>query len=625
MDAAAVATRNTGLLHALLQQWREQSTRQSRPSARAHALAALAAECQAVANTSPGQGANNQLNVSGFNLGQLVAAGSLTFEECQSALRGAALQAGCDNPKKDHATIDRGLRAGMKSPRDGRAGSPPPATNGQTIGHAQPSANGMGHGAAQAKATEPEPWGKPIPLNAAPKAEPFPLEVLPVRLARFVQECAWACNCPLDFVALPLLSVAGGIVGNSRRLSITRSHRQSACLWAVIVGPPGSGKSAPLDLLKEPLEQIDREQFADFKQKLADWNTSPLENRGPKPTPVRLLIENSTIESVVKTLSENPRGLIELKDELSALVTGMDQYKDGGKGSERQTRLSIWSGATIRNDRKSNVDSAPVIVRQPFIATLGGIQPGVIDFLKGAKRGDAPPPDDGFLDRFLVAYPEPLPAIGEQWREVSKQAADDWEAVCAGLLEMQMDTKENGDRVARLVRLTADGKQAWVDFTESHAAEINDPDFAEHLRGPWSKLTGYCARLALVLNCLRYVCSETESEDVDGESMRRAWKLVAYFKSSFRKLVCAMGSDPRVQEARKIVAWMERNRSRKEFTRRDVYRDLGSSFKRPEAVDQPLRLLADHGFIRPVQEGDNRTTGRKATQKYEVNPLWPQN
>ena len=50
--------------------------------------------------------------------------------------------------------------------------------------------------------------------------------------------------------------------------------------------------------------------------------------------------------------------------------------------------------------------------------------------------------------------------------------------------------------------------------------------FEPHLVGPWSKLRGYCPRLALIIHFLRWACGEVEGDtsDVDGESMARAAK-----------------------------------------------------------------------------------------------------
>src|SRR5262245_12862942 len=78
---------------------------------------------------------------------------------------------------------------------------------------------------------DPEPWDQPVPLCEVPEVESPPLDVLPESLVRPAQELAWAMNTPVDFAVAPILGMAGGAIGNSRRLAVTRSHSQSACLF----------------------------------------------------------------------------------------------------------------------------------------------------------------------------------------------------------------------------------------------------------------------------------------------------------------------------------------------------------------------------------------------------------
>src|SRR6266436_2889510 len=58
----------------------------------------------------------------------------------------------------------------------------------------------------------PEPWEPPIPLAEVPAALPFPLSVLPAILIRFVKDAAGALTCPVDYLAVPLLALAGAAI-----------------------------------------------------------------------------------------------------------------------------------------------------------------------------------------------------------------------------------------------------------------------------------------------------------------------------------------------------------------------------------------------------------------------------
>ena len=61
----------------------------------------------------------------------------------------------------------------------------------------------------------------------------------------------------------------------------------------------------------------------------------------------RTVVEDATVEALYSVLEENPRGVLDIEDELSGWVRRMDQYK-GGKGADRQFFLGVWSNSTSR-------------------------------------------------------------------------------------------------------------------------------------------------------------------------------------------------------------------------------------------------------------------------------------
>jgi hypothetical protein len=95
--------------------------------------------------------------------------------------------------------------------------------------------------------------------------------------------------------------------------------------------------------------------------------------------------------------------------------------------------LKLWSHETIRVDRKNHPDGLPLMVYLPFVAIVGGIQPAVIDQIRGGGRPRESALNDGFLDRFLMSYPEEVQVGAEEWRVVSEEAAV-WQRVVNHLL-----------------------------------------------------------------------------------------------------------------------------------------------------------------------------------------------
>jgi hypothetical protein len=175
-----------------------------------------------------------------------------------------------------------------------------------------------------------------------------------------------------------------------------------------------------------------------------------------------------------------------------------------------------------------------------------------------------------------------------------------------------------------LLGLDPGGRAAWKEFTDRHAEEVNAEEFPDHLRGPWSKLRGYCGRLALIIHCLRCAADELDSgrADVDGASLRAAAQLVDYFKGQARRVHAAVESNTTLQGARKYLGWIRRERPTT-FKRHKAMEDLRSDklFPTPESMDEALAVLAHHNIIRELPPPVRQGSGRKPAPTYAVNPL----
>src|SRR5262249_32654150 len=153
-----------------------------------------------------------------------------------------------------------------------------------------------------------------------------------------------------DFLALPMLAIAGGCIGNSRWLSITRSHVQGPALFACVVGPKGSAKSPALKMVKDPVDRAQRRYFENWKREIIALEEAEGEER-PKRILRRCIVGDITTESLSIILDENPRGLVMVRDELAGMLASLNQYKQGA-GHDRQWFLELWSQSLSVRDRK---------------------------------------------------------------------------------------------------------------------------------------------------------------------------------------------------------------------------------------------------------------------------------
>jgi hypothetical protein len=310
-----------------------------------------------------------------------------------------------------------------------------------------------------------------------------------------------------------------------------------------------------------------------------------------------------------------------ITDELTAWVAGMNQYKAGGKGADRQFYLSSWAGEPVSVHRK-NQQAGSVFVAHPFVSVLGGLPPDLLSRLRGERDVS-----DGFFDRILFAYPTPPRAVPEDWRCVEEEHARGWDAVVAELRGLAMADDPDGGKRPFFVRLRSCGRRAWVRFTGRLADEMNDGALPDCLRGLWGKLRGYGARLALIVQCLRVAAREADGEDVDGESMARGDRLVGYFQSHARKVYAALDADPRVADARRVLAWLTESvksvnsvNAPREVSKRDIHAYVLGSRRTVEDAEAVVSLLTRHGYLRPAVMEPKDGPGRRASPRYEVEP-----
>jgi hypothetical protein len=458
--------------------------------------------------------------------------------------------------------------------------------------------------------SDPPPWETPIPLSEPPPVDAFPVLIFPRQLITFAEDVAQALSCPIDYVAVPMLVMAGAAIGASRALEVKAGWRERPCLYAAVIGPPGSAKTPALSAVAAPMYAEQSRRLTAYRDKKTQWDDNG--QHGAPPELESAFVSDVTTEKLASVLQRNPRGVALIRDELTGWVAGMDQYKAKGKGGDRQFYLSAWAGAPVRIDRKSQDE--PVIVPHPFVSVIGGLPPDLLNRLRGEKAIA-----DGFFDRILFTYPKPFPAVAESWACVSDEAAQIWANTLSYLWILKPERDNDGLDRPHFVRLDSSGREAWVQFTRDLAAEMNRDELPDAIKGHLAKFKGYCARLALILHCLRLACGDAKDEDVDGDSMARAAGLIDYFRGNCLKVHAALGSDRKAADAGRLLKWAQDQKGG-QFSRRDAYRAMRSRVENVDALEPILDLLVKHGYCRPL-DVSRSGPGRKPSEVYEVNPL----
>ncbi|MQA17562.1 MAG: DUF3987 domain-containing protein, partial [Pseudonocardiaceae bacterium] len=134
-----------------------------------------------------------------------------------------------------------------------------------------------------------------------------------------------------------------------------------------------------------------------------------------------------------------------------------------------------------------------------------------------------------------------------------------------------------------------------------------------------SKLTGATLRLAGLLHLAAHArCGYDRPISV--ETFIASARLGHYYLAHALAVFDLMGTDPDLEDARHVLAWITRTGSR-EFTRRDLFDAVRgkSRFTKVTDLDPALSLLTEHGHIRhkPTEPKPN---GGRPSVVYQVHP-----
>jgi hypothetical protein len=461
-------------------------------------------------------------------------------------------------------------------------------------------------GAEDHEASESTPTTPSTPIfGELPSATPFPVDALPVATRRFVREAAAAIGCPPEMIAVPLLGTLSAGIGASRVVHLKRGWQEGATLFLAVVGRPGTKKTpaakaatAPAWERQAELRRRYRDEREVYEAECRQWKDGSSEESedeesapepSDEPTLGRTVVEDTTTEALFLILEENPRGVLVGKDELTGWLRSMNQYK-GGKGSDRQVWLSIWSNHPTVIDRKGKAE--PIIVPRPFVSLVGSVQP---DRLSELARG----PDDGLWDRFLISYPE-LRRTRISDAEISDEASAEFKQLYGKLADLRMPEDESGEPYPSVVPLSSDAWEVFKEVADSLAEEVYAPGFPARLEGTWSKMEAYLARLALILALCR-VAEQGGEERVKASDVVMASGLIDYFKAhAYRVHVGLHAQNPDDLLAGEVARFLQEHGGDWEGEPGDLWRaltDRGSESVpgRADELSKKVRAWASQG------------------------------
>jgi uncharacterized protein DUF3987 len=323
-----------------------------------------------------------------------------------------------------------------------------------------------------------------------------------------------------------------------------------------------------------------------------------------------LLIGDATFEKLHEILSENPAGVLSVRDELISLLGEMEKP---GRESERSFYLQAWNGdGGFFVDR---IGRGTVHVPHVCLSLIGNIQPARLrNYLRDTLTGG--PSDDGLIQRFQILV---WPDVDATWRNIDREpnhaAILAVENIFTTLANLSAD-------VPIQLRFCPEAQQlfdAWRAELEAkvrgecnlHAALI-------------AHLSKYRSLLPSLAGLFELADLAAEGRDLGGEvsisldHTRQAAAFCDYLEDHARRVYGCMVS-PEMASARELARHLSAGDLPDTFTTRDVYRHGWSGLSQPEQARKALELLNDLAWVRQLDSLPSVTGGRP-TETWQTNP-----
>lgn len=471
---------------------------------------------------------------------------------------------------------------------------------------------------------------KPLP-DSLSKVSTFEPEMLPESIRGYIMDTAQRLQCPPEYCAVTSMALLAGLVGHKVRLR-PKQHDDweiVATLWAALVGGPSAMKSPALKAMRFPIDAIEADARRDHDEALRRYETDQelqelakaeakkkakgfaakgdmdaarailesVEDTSPPPAPLRLTINDATVEKAGELMNAADHHLTILRDELAGWLAKMQQEEHA---SDRAFYLEAFNGdGRFTYDR---IGRGTVAIERCALNIVGGIQPSKLaPIVRSATKGTA---NDGLIQRFqLAVWPDPV----RRWEWIDRKPDSDskkhYSQVFYRLHGLDLGTDDDGNPPCW--HFTPDAQALFVEWVTEINLECRTDDMPPLLAEHMLKMPKTVGSLALL-----FAVIQGDDGEVSAAATAQALEWADLLRSHAERLYsAALNRD--VEGAKLILK--RRNKLPPAFKAKQVQQRGWSGLDTSEAVQGALALLVDHGYL---TEMETPTTGRPRIDYY---------
>jgi putative DNA primase/helicase len=360
-----------------------------------------------------------------------------------------------------------------------------------------------------------------------------------------------------------------------------------------------------------------------FKAASKKGNAAPdrPESELEEPKLRRLIVNDATFEALHQTMSDNPAGILLIRDELTGWWSMLDR---AGREGERAFCMQAWNGDTGHTiDR---IGRGTIHVDACCMSMLGGIQPGRLRSYLADALADGPS-NDGLIQRFqLMVWPD----TESDWKYVDRAPDPASEAFAKRVFGNLVALDSEGPMRFRFAQ---DAQQLFIKWLAKLESRVRGDQLHPALVSHLSKYRKLMPALALLFELADWAAAGPGMEGgaaspdqclrVSLEHAKQAVAWCEYLESHAQRIYSCI-TTPQMRAAQVFAEKLKKRQIAPDgfFSCREVYLKGWSGVDTPELVKMAVEVLEDAGWIRDVERESGPSGGRPST-RYRVNPrVW---
>ena len=410
-------------------------------------------------------------------------------------------------------------------------------------------------------------------------------------------------NYSIEYMIASLLVAVSTAIGNAVNIRIRGGWISNPALYMILVGRPGMGKTPPLDFAFRPIRKHDAQAVKQFKLEMEQYNNLIESNKGKKEntTPLpnkpilrRTIISDFTPEALIRALDDNQRGIVVYVDEIMGMFNAVNQYS---RGQLIEQLLTAFSGKPLDISRCSM--PIPIHIEYPFINIVGTMQTTRMHELieKGYK-------ENGLIDRIIFVYPSSQEISDWQLDEDFSFATFEkysamWKSIIDKVVSLPFVENESGENTQNILDFSSEAKAYFTNWRNNAIRTVNQIQDDGLVDSRVIKAPMITARLALILQILRWACGEVHKDFVDIDSTKSTIALSEYFECCYSDIQKYMLKESIEPQKRELLDCLSAT-----FTTADAIQ-AGKEVELSErSVMYSLVSLATNKIIKKIKRGE---------------------